>query len=98
MVCRLQKTIFIFQSVCIFQRLCFAPNKFLLKMTHESSVIKQNGVSHNQNDKFPYFTKGIIVKGFGRGSKELGIPTGEISTDFVVLCELIRLSRLKTVH
>lgn len=26
---------------------------------------------------FPYFTQGIVVKGFGRGSKQLGIPTGK---------------------
>lgn len=27
---------------------------------------------------FPaYFCRGEVVKGFGRGSKELGIPTGE---------------------
>ena len=25
---------------------------------------------------FPYFASGLVVKGFGRGSKELGIPTG----------------------
>ena len=25
---------------------------------------------------FPYFSRGEVVKGFGRGSKELGIPTG----------------------
>ena len=25
----------------------------------------------------PFYTQGEIVKGFGRGSKELGIPTGE---------------------
>lgn len=24
----------------------------------------------------PFFAKGVVVKGFGRGSKELGIPTG----------------------
>ena len=24
----------------------------------------------------PHFASGIVVKGFGRGSKELGIPTG----------------------
>jgi len=27
----------------------------------------------------PYFMRGEVVKGFGRGSKELGIPTGEDS-------------------
>ena len=25
----------------------------------------------------PFYTQGEVVKGFGRGSKELGIPTGE---------------------
>jgi hypothetical protein len=25
---------------------------------------------------FPVFLKGKVIKGFGRGSKELGIPTG----------------------
>ena len=25
---------------------------------------------------FPYYTLGMIVRGFGRGSKELGCPTG----------------------
>jgi len=24
----------------------------------------------------PYFVRGIVVKGFGRGSKQLGCPTG----------------------
>ena len=24
----------------------------------------------------PYWTKGEVVRGFGRGSKQLGIPTG----------------------
>lgn len=27
----------------------------------------------------PYFCRGEVVKGFGRGSKELGIPTGEFN-------------------
>ena len=29
----------------------------------------------------PYFAQGRVVKGFGRGSKELGIPTGEWNRD-----------------
>lgn len=27
----------------------------------------------------PYFCRGEVVRGFGRGSKELGIPTGELT-------------------
>jgi FAD synthase len=30
----------------------------------------------------PYFTVGKVVKGFGRGSKELGIPTGALNLDW----------------
>ena len=33
---------------------------------------------------FPYFTKGIVVKGFGRGSKELGIPTGKVKRTVII--------------
>lgn len=25
----------------------------------------------------PFYASGIVVKGFGRGSKDLGIPTGQ---------------------
>lgn len=32
---------------------------------------------------FPYFTQGIVVKGFGRGSKQLGIPTANFPDDVV---------------
>lgn len=46
--------------------------------------IKQNGTCCNHTDiKFPYFTKGTIVKGFGRGSKELGIPTANMCEEVV---------------
>lgn len=31
----------------------------------------------------PYYTKGEIVKGFGRGSKQLGIPTANFPDDVV---------------
>lgn len=27
-------------------------------------------------DPFPIFLRGKVIRGFGRGSKELGIPTG----------------------
>ncbi|XP_057375364.1 riboflavin kinase-like [Daphnia carinata] len=31
----------------------------------------------------PFFAKGIVVKGFGRGSKELGIPTANYTSEVV---------------
>jgi len=31
----------------------------------------------------PYFTKGNVIKGFGRGSKDLGCPTANFSEDVV---------------
>ena len=33
--------------------------------------------------KFPYFASGTVVKGFGRGSKELGVPTANFPDDVV---------------
>ena len=35
--------------------------------------------------KFPYYASGIVVKGFGRGSKEIGIPTANFPDDVVEL-------------
>ncbi|KAI5706412.1 hypothetical protein M8J76_016310 [Diaphorina citri] len=52
-------------------------------MSQSANIIKQNGVCHQAKDKYPYFTKGIIVKGFGRGSKELGIPTANMCDEAV---------------
>lgn len=31
----------------------------------------------------PYFTQGEIIKGFGRGSKQLGIPTANFAEDVI---------------
>ena len=31
----------------------------------------------------PFYAKGLVVHGFGRGSKQLGIPTGDISRTIV---------------
>lgn len=35
------------------------------------------GVMKEAMKHLPYFCRGEVVRGFGRGSKELGIPTGE---------------------
>lgn len=35
------------------------------------------------SSNFPCFVSGTVVKGFGRGSKELGIPTANYSSDIV---------------
>ena len=32
---------------------------------------------HGAMNCLPYFARGEVVKGFGRGSKQLGIPTGK---------------------
>ncbi|KAF2368983.1 Riboflavin kinase domain bacterial/eukaryotic [Trinorchestia longiramus] len=32
---------------------------------------------------FPHFAAGLVVKGFGRGSKELGIPTANFPDEVV---------------
>lgn len=31
----------------------------------------------------PFFAKGIVIKGFGRGSKDLGIPTANFSNEVI---------------
>ena len=37
----------------------------------------------NEKLVFPYYASGTVVKGFGRGSKELGIPTANFPDDVV---------------
>lgn len=32
---------------------------------------------------YPYFSKGMVVKGFGRGGKQLGMPTANLDSDAV---------------
>jgi len=32
--------------------------------------------NQTQDNGLPLYASGIVVKGFGRGSKDLGIPTG----------------------
>jgi FAD synthase len=38
---------------------------------------------NNRLQKDPYVTSGEVVKGFGRGSKELGIPTANFPEDVI---------------
>ena len=33
--------------------------------------------------QLPFFLRGVVVKGFGRGAKELGCPTANFSDDVV---------------
>ena len=44
----------------------------------------------------PYFTRGEVVTGFGRGSKQLGIPTGE--TDFICKDFYTKFNTLPFLH
>ena len=58
--------------------------------TFISGIFRYNFVIKNMSESLPYFTEGEVVKGFGRGSKELGIPTGDLfisdSLCHVILC------------
>ena len=43
---------------------------------------KENGIEENTDEMkrfLPYMAQGKVVQGYGRGSKELGIPTGNYS-------------------
>jgi riboflavin kinase len=60
-------------------------------MTNSSNVLVENGQNilaneiNNTKSKmvFPHFASGTVVKGFGRGSKELGIPTANYAENVV---------------
>lgn len=39
--------------------------------------------SSSADHKLPFFVTGTVVKGFGRGSKDLGCPTANISSEIV---------------
>merc|ERR1712025_1198721 len=45
-----------------------------MKIMNMNNILSQN----------PYFTEGKVVKGFGRGSKQLGIPTANFPNDVVM--------------
>ena len=49
-----------------------------LRRTSHTSIGKDMLLRMSRH--FPYFAQGKVVKGFGRGSKELGIPTGSYNT------------------
>lgn len=38
-----------------------------------------NQTQQINKNKLPFYASGIVVKGFGRGSKDLGIPTGSFN-------------------
>ncbi|XP_015363817.1 PREDICTED: putative riboflavin kinase isoform X2 [Diuraphis noxia] len=43
-------------------------------------------MSHTEYKKengLPFYASGLVVKGFGRGSKDLGIPTANFSRDVI---------------
>jgi riboflavin kinase len=40
-----------------------------------SNDVNTSESANSNGMKFPHFASGIVVKGFNRGSKELGIPT-----------------------
>ena len=48
--------------------------------------------NHSTQSYLPYFTQGTVVQGFGRGSKELGIPTGELEIARHCIYNIVRVS------
>ena len=61
--------------------------KYLCHRTLRHCIVKLDSllVSHlplrmssQSSSLSPVFSKGIVIKGFGRGSKDLGIPTGNV--------------------
>jgi riboflavin kinase len=45
--------------------------------------ISSGNQTHADDECLPFFVIGKVVKGFGRGSKELGCPTANISSEVV---------------
>jgi FAD synthase len=48
-----------------------------------TNVANSSSTGEKLGMKFPYYASGEVVKGFGRGSKELGIPTANYPTSVV---------------
>ncbi len=53
-----------------------------------SEIISNTPIAPSQNGQngqmeFPHFASGMVVKGFGRGSKELGVPTANFPDSVV---------------
>lgn len=42
----------------------------------------------NLEAPYPISVSGTVVKGFGRGSKELGIPTGKVALNEWRVCQI----------
>ncbi|XP_025418138.1 putative riboflavin kinase [Sipha flava] len=40
-------------------------------------------IEQTANNALPFYASGLVVKGFGRGSKDLGIPTANFSSDVI---------------
>uniref|UniRef100_K1QPU4 riboflavin kinase n=1 Tax=Magallana gigas TaxID=29159 RepID=K1QPU4_MAGGI len=77
-----------------------------MRVTTYTTFINLAGRSFHSvmSTKLPHFAEGEVVKGFGRGSKELGIPTGKshfrkydkIPQNSIMPCTLVCLDIDKT--
>ena len=45
--------------------------------------MKSTWLNWNDSNCYPFYVIGKVIKGFGRGSAELGIPTANIDTEIV---------------
>ena len=52
-------------------------------MTNSTNLLLTEKDQNLSEMSFPHFATGLVVKGFGRGSKELGIPTANYPENVV---------------
>ncbi|TMW50065.1 hypothetical protein DOY81_004875, partial [Sarcophaga bullata] len=78
-----QQRKFCCRSTCTLQAIKFADSKFCIIKRRVSSKLSSNSDRIKMLNYLPFFLSGEIISGFGRGSKELGIPTANYPLDVV---------------
>lgn len=59
-----------------------------MKLYYYSQItgVKSEKAYKNKMSYLPFYIKGEVVKGFGRGSKDLGCPTGTVLREVQHFC------------
>ena len=64
-------------------RKAFTASTVAVSFISSTSSTYCSSSSHNMDSHLPVFAGGEVIRGFGRGSKELGIPTANFPDDVV---------------